>query len=439
MEGFIISLFWLLAGILLVMMIAQGFSGKVNLLSVRNLYLVGFIVYQVIAPVSALNSGTMFGFKVIDPVKAAKWILMYSYIFAAIYLLSYHRLRIARWFSSKIKVPHDGNNDGILTILSVALIIAATVAQMVAYGVPALRAASINISVALAAASCSLAGWVWGKRRLNPAVLCLAALVIGVSMLIALTGFYSRRPIISILAGFAWGAYFRHARDLSPGKLLFKTAPLFVAAGIVVAAFTAVRGGMAGQVTFRHMSQADINYGTKDLLSGQACGAVAIWIFEKYPREIDYRHLFSFKFLGYWYVPRVLWEDKPEPLSKIIAHQAKLRHVNRDVITLPPGVVGYAGAEWGFYALVLYALFYGQFTRFFDDLIRQNIDNPYIIVPVGCTIGNFLGLARGDIGIFTNLAILGFVSTFLLIRVASLMFGRTAPRAEFGAPIPQMR
>jgi hypothetical protein len=187
------------------------------------------------------------------------------------------------------------------------------------------------------------------------------------------------------------------------------------------------------------MSGANINVGAKSLMSGQACGAVALWIFEKYPHEFEYKHLFSFRYMAYWFVPRVIWEEKPEPLSKEIATLGRLLHVNRDVITLPPGVVGYAAAEGGFYALVLYALFFGQFTRFFDDLITMNPDNPYIILPVGCATGNFLGLARGDIAIFTNLALIGFVASFLMIWLASLAFGRTSSVSASTAPWPQMR
>jgi hypothetical protein len=182
MEGLIISLLWLLAGIMMVMMLVQGFQRKVDLLSIRNIYLAGFIVYQVASPITALEAGgTLAGFRIIDPIKSAKWFVMYSYVFAAIYLLSYHRIRLVHKLASKIRVRHGGSNDGILTGLAIALIVGAFAAQMISRTVLPLRAVSVNVSVALAAASCALAGWVWGKRRLNPAVLSMCALVIGMS------------------------------------------------------------------------------------------------------------------------------------------------------------------------------------------------------------------------------------------------------------------
>jgi hypothetical protein len=261
-------------------------------------------------------------------------------------------------------------------------------------------------------------------------------------MAMAMSGFYSRRPLISILGGFAWGAYYRWARHLSPSKLVFSTAPLILGVALVVGAFTAVRGqmgsGAEGKVTFSQMRGANVSYGTADLLSGQATGSVALWIFEKYPREHEYNHLFSLRYMAYYFVPRMLWPDKPDTLANDIATLARLRGVRRGLITLPPGVVGYAAAEGGFYALVVYGIFFGQFTRFFDDLIRRNPLNPFIILPVGCTTGQFLGLARGDIAIFANLAIIGFISTFLIIYLTSIASGRSRSGAPVGAPWPQI-
>ena len=442
MEGLIIALLWLLAGLLSVMMIAQGMSRRVDLFSVRNIYLAGFIVYQVVSPVTALSSGNFFGFRIVDPVASAKWFLIFAYVYIAIYLLSYHWIPFTRWLASKFPGGNAEASDSMLTGLAISLIVASLVARVVGLQVPLLRGLSINVSVAFAAAACAITGWIWGHRRLNPAVLLVVAFVVSISMVIAMTGFYSRRPLISVLAGFAWGAYYRWARNLTPSRLLFATVPLIIGAALVVSAFTAVRWQMfqggEGRITFTQMRGANIGQGSSDLVSGQSTGAIGFWVMEKYPAEIDYQPLFSLRYMAYYFIPRMLWEEKPNSLSNDVATLARLRGVNRKLITLPPGVIGYAGAEGGFYAIVIYALFFGQFTRFFDELIRLNPTNPFIILSVGCTTGQFLGLARGDMSIFANLAIIGFISTYLILYVTSLAFGRsrTAPAAT---PWPQMR
>jgi hypothetical protein len=430
MEGLIITLLIALAVGLLLMMFAQGITRRVDFFSVRNIYLAGFIIYHVSSPISALQDGTYIGFKIIDPLEAAKWMLIYTYIYVGVYLFSYHRLKISRWFASKFSGGPSEASDSLLTGVAILMIISALATRGIGMQIRPLAAISTNISIALAAAACAIVGWIWGGRRLNPAVILLAVVVVGISFGMMLGGFYSRRPLIGILVGFAWGAYYRWARYMSPTRLIYATAPLVLAAGVVIAAFTAVRGlihhSTEGVVTVEHLRGADLSSGADSLFSGQACGAAALWVFEKYPSEFDYQHLFSLRYMAIWPIPSALWEDKPAPFSKDIARLARLRGVNRDVITLPPGVVGYAAAEGGFYALIIYALFFGQFTRFFDDLLTLNPGNPYIILSVGCAIGHFLGLARGDIAIFANVALISFFSAYVLILVSSKVFGRSS-------------
>ena len=161
-----------------------------------------------------------------------------------------------------------------------------------------------------------------------------------------------------------------------------------------------------------------------------------MWALEQYPRYLEPKPLFSLRYMTMYFVPRQLWLDKPLPLSTDIANLARLKGVDRDNITIPPGVIGYAAAEGGLYALVIYALFFGQFTRFFDELVRQNPNNPFIILPTGCVLGQFLGLARGDIGSFTPIIIISFASMMALMFVVKFLFSRPTA-SNYSVPWPQ--
>ncbi len=442
MEGLIVTLLIALAVGLVLMMFAQGLSGRVNFFSIRNIYLAGFIIYHVASPITALNDGNFIGFKIGDPVKAAKWMLMYSYIYMGVYLLSYHRLRISRWFASKFSGGQRDASDSMLAGLAIALIVVSLAARLIGMQFRALGPISINISIALSAVSCAIAGWMWGGRRFNPVVILLAVVIVGASVGMMLgSGFFSRRPLISVLVGFTWGAYYRWAINMSPSRLLYSTAPLVIGAGVVIAAFTAVRGALRhdeSTITVEQLRGASVASGTDTLLSGQACGAAALWILDNYPSQFSYKPLFSLRYMAMWPVPSAMWKGKPAPLSKEVATLARLRHVNRSLITLPPGVVGYAAAEGGFYAIIIYAIFFGQFTRFFDDLVAFNPGNPFIILPVGCATGHFLGLARGDIAIFANLALVSFISTYVIMVVTSMALGGSS-RSVKPAYWPQPR
>jgi hypothetical protein len=437
-----ISLLWVLVAALLLLMLVQGLTRKVDFFSIRNCYLGGFIVYQLVSPAATLSSSNWHNFRINDPERAGTWVLLFAFSFLVVFLLSYHKLPFTPWLARKLtgRAQPVEANDALLTGLAIAVVTIAIPMWLVGTKIPVMRALAGYVPVALSALACAIAGWVWGKRRLNPAVLAMVAFVLVTGMGLAMTNAVSRRPLISILGGFTWGAYYRWARHVSPARLVAYTVPLVLLGGAFVSAFTAIRSHktpeMEVQATVQQMRGGDVKAGAMELLSGQASGAATLWILEHYPDQVEYKHLFSFRYMLYWYIPRLLWEDKPETLANDIAGIASVKGVNPDAITMPPGVIGYAGAEGGFYALVLYALFFGQFTRFFDELIRLNPDNPYVILPVGCAIGQFLGLARGEIAVFTNLALIGFLSSFLIMYLTRFAFGRSAPM-PYGLPQPR--
>ena len=429
MLNLTIVLLYFLAFVLCMMMLKQGLSQSINFLSARNLFFLGFIVYQLVNPANALRTENFTFFHVANPESAGKTFLLYVYLFTGVFLLSYHKLQPSRLLARKFPAPQREADDSFFLGLAVSLVLLGLAFRFFGVYIPVLRVASTNMSIALAAVSCGIAGWVWGNRPLNPFVVGVTVLIVGLSFVICMTGIFSRRPLIGIALGLAWGAYHRRARYMNPVKLLAVVSPLLLFAVVVVGAYTAIRTNKVNSVTTaeataRKMGQADIAAGIKDIFGGQTTGSASLWAIEQWPDKLDYRPLFSLRYMAYWYVPRDLWPEKPVPLSKEVASLARADYMNRKRITVPPGVVGYSAAEGGVLAIIVYALFFGQLFRFIDELIRLNPLNPFVILPAGCATGQMLGMARGDIAIFTNLIVLGFISSFALLYVASKMFGR---------------
>ncbi|MGI9429991.1 MAG: hypothetical protein ACR2NM_15120 [Bythopirellula sp.] len=427
-----IFLFYLLGAVCAIMVLVQGFSRKVELFSVRNLYLAGFVVYHVVGPAKALSTGHFFGFRVVSPEATGRVLLLYVWVYFLVYLFSYHRIKIVRWFAAKLSaIPSEGA-DSMLMMMAIGLVAVGLPMRLFGHQIPVVGNVLVNISLAMAAMACALSGWVWSQRKFNMVVLSFTLAILAGSIAISVFAIFGRRPLIGVLFGFAWGAYYRWARFVAPGKLILYMIPLMAAATLVVSAFTAVRGQTSKGYTtdvrsvLRAMTQADVKKGSESVVSGQACSGAMLWAIEQYPRHIKPKPLFSLRYMAMFFVPRQLWANKPTPLSTEIADLAKLHGVRRDKITLPPAVVGYAAAEGGFYALILYALFFGQFTRFSDEVVRQNPLNPFIVLPCGCVTGQFLGLARGDIGSFTAIIIISFVATMAVMFMAKLVFGRRA-------------
>jgi len=422
-------LLYFLSLLLCAMVLKQGLSRSVDFLSCRNLYLFGFIVYQLVSPADALRTENFHGFNVVSPEQTGKIFLMYAYLFTGVFLLSYHKISLSRNLARKFSVPQRDIGDSFLLGFAVFLILVALPMRFVGPSIPWIGRASINSSIALAAVACAITGWVWGNRRLNLAVIAMMILIVGSSFVVGMTGAFGRRPLVSIVLGLAWGAYYRRARYMKPVNLVVMLSPILIFIVLVVSAFTAIRHSRDTaqariQDTARNMASANVKAGSKDLFSGQSVGSAVLWAIESWPSKFETRPLFSLKFMVGWYIPRYFWPEKPAPLSTEIATLARLKYLNRDRITIPPGVIGYAVAEGGLIAVVIYALFFGQFLRFMDELIRTNILNPLIILPAGSATGHLLGLARGDIAVFTNLIILSFVASFAILILAFKFFGR---------------
>ena len=425
-----VFLLYLLGLFTCVLVLMQGLSRKVELFSIRNLYLAGFLIYHVLGPARALSTEDFSGFRVSDPKNTGMWLTIDIYVYFIVYLFAYQRINIARWFASKMSGIPSEASDSMLMLLGVVLIAIGIPMRLYGPYLPIVGPAMINVSLALAAIACSAAGWVWSQRKFNAAVISIAGAIVIGGLVISLYGIFGRRPLVGVLFGFAWGAYYRWARYVAPGRLILYMVPLLGAATIIVGAYTAIRREASRtsdvQSLFAAMLEADVKEGGSSIASGQGCAGAMMWALEQYPQFIEPKPLFSLQYMVLYFVPRQIWPDKPEPLSTQVATLARLEKVNRDAITIPPGVVGYAAAEGGMIALVIYALFFGQFTRFFDELVRQNPFNPFIILPAGCVTGQFLGLARGDISSFTAIIVVGFASTMALMFVFKLFFGKRA-------------
>ncbi|TWT88682.1 hypothetical protein Mal64_21690 [Pseudobythopirellula maris] len=432
MSDLLAPCFLLLALGLLALMVYQGLKRQVELLSVRNLYLGGFIVYQLYNPAVVVSTQMTGMFQVERINSAASVLLGYACVFIPCFLIAYHYGVGFKWLARKISPKATDSSDYLLLTLSLC-ISGAVILIRLAPPIPVISSVLYHLSIGLAAIACGMIGWVWAKRSFNPLVVAVGLLVFSICMGVAIWGAFGRRSILAVGFGLVWGVYYRYGRNLNPLRVLIWTSPMLLATLLVVSAFTAMRGetraeGWSLSQTFKSMTQSDASSGAKDVLSGQTCGSAAMWCVENYPRPNEMRHLFSLRQMVIQFVPRMMWEDKPKPLANDLASLAQIQGVDHSKITLPPGVLGYAAAEGGIYAAIVYAVFFGGFVRLFDELISLNIDNPYIVLATGSCSGHFLGLARGDIANFTINIVVTFVGSLLILYVLSKLLGKPVQR-----------
>ncbi|MEN1678336.1 MAG: hypothetical protein AAGJ46_02000 [Planctomycetota bacterium] len=420
-------LLYAMAAVVAVVVIAQGLSRSVELFSARNIYLAGFIVYQLFSPAGVLMRDSTVKFQVKDIDAAGLIAVGYAAVFLVVYFLAYRFPGPWRGVAGWLKTKNTTATDASLLIVGFTLVMLG-LGMRLAQFIPYIRSIAFHTGVGLAAVSCVFVGWVVARRYSNILVLVGSAVIFIAAVGLALDRSYGRRPLVGVCLGLMWGIYFSLGNRLKPKTLLLWLAPLSLAALLIVSSFTAVRGRI-GEMTFTQVVQEMVSSKrtlehAAAIFDGQLCGEATLWCIEAYPKKVDQQHILSLRQMVLQVIPRSIWPEKPEPLANQLAKIANIDGVNHSRITLPPGVIGYAAAEGGLYALVLYAIFYGGFCRFFDLIVTENRDNPFMIAAASSVVGHMPGLARGDLANLTNNAVVTFVAIYVTLWMVRKFVGK---------------
>lgn len=413
---------WAISGFLILWMMWEHHRKIHDLLSLRNLFLVGFIVFQLSSAATSLYLDDFGNYRVRYPRQAGVEFAAMCTVFLLVFLWAYRRGWIARWLAGKLPQTTAAPSGFFLLTIGVVLTLLGIILR-VALQVSLLAILANYAAIGFAAIACGLVGWVWGRRLLNPAMILVGLLIVAVNLANAVWGEFGRRSLIAVFGALIWGMYYSYWRYLPLGSLLYRLAMVSLGPLLIVALFTSVRSSSERDRTAQEHFEAvvqsgQVGEGMWQLLSGQGTAVVAMWVIENYPERFEYRHLMTLWYTVAIDVPRAWWPDKPLPLSKQIPAQAKIPNVNWRSLTLPAGIVGNAAAEGGWYALVIYAIFLGLFVRFFDQLVQNTLSSPFVVLAVGSALGQVLGLARGEASLFANTFLLTFASAGICMVAA---------------------
>jgi hypothetical protein len=230
--------------------------------------------------------------------------------------------------------------------------------------------------------------------------------------------------------------YYSYWRHLRLSGILSRMAMIALPPMIFLALFTSVRSSAEHERTAtEHIQEitrgGDVVRGMIGLLNGQYAGSISMFLIENYPENYEYRHLESITYFFMLPIPRRWWEGKPIPLSMEVARQARLSKVDWNRLKLGPGIIGHAAAEGGWYALIIYAIVAGLYFRFFDEVVRLNINSPFVVLAVGSAMGQYLGLPRGSVPNFAFIAVMTVTGALLIMIVLSKLVEKFSPSPEF--------
>ncbi len=411
---------------IMIMMIVQFSRHRVELLSIRNFFLLGMIVFQLTSAIPPILTERNNRYSLQDwPAAGFQFTVMVTIFLALFY--GFYRWGVgARQAARLVPTTKVYPSEPLLFILAIALTVVAIVGRVgVAIPIGTVSAIMGKVALAFSAMACGMAGWIWAPRLLNPIVAIFCSGIVMVNLALVLSETFGRRSLVAIGAAMLWGMYYSHWRHLKFTQLAPRLALMALPPAILLAAFTSVRESQQREALGKRVAQmtssTNLEAGFLDLLSGQNCAPTSMWLIDNYPERFEYRHLMTIKYFVMLPIPRMIWHTKPEPLSTEIASKASIQGVRQDDLKIGPGIVGHAAAEGGWYALLVYGVVAGLFIRFFDELVRLKPNNPYIVLPIGSAMGQVVGMPRGDTSVFAAnyvAAVLGaYVSLLIIARL----------------------
>ncbi len=424
---YLVARYRLLLTVLVVQRIGrQAISGPVDLFSIRNLFIAGFIVFQI---TSAILGLAFFIFGDVEPTNFFMVPLIYAVMVTAfLWLLnwSYFRewspLRLVRKSGS----GWDGDAGGWMLLAFIMLGFGISLKMGLIY-IPLINIIASQMGGGVIAAAAGCAGWAWAKNFRNPTMAALALAVLAAAATLILYRAFGRRPVLGVLLAFGWGLYWGAWRVLPVGRLLRRIGVWGTAAILLLIAYTASRSA-AAQFEKRGIAETlraivdirgdDFSAGISAVFSGQNAGGLSMWSIETYGSSYPYDPLHQVKYLASIPVPRQYWPGKPEPLGKLIVDHGYIRlKGSGNVYNVGPGIIGHAAHDFPWIALPLYAIGIGFILRCMDEKTRWSPHVPVALLPMGVALGQVLALPRGESALFIFEGALAFTGAWWVLRL----------------------
>lgn len=408
------------------LMLVDAVRGNEELLSLRNFFLFGFLIFQVTGGAYVLSQGSVGEFVPSDLPAAAGAYCAKMTLFILIFLVAgkvatkpLDRVYYARRKGNFRAAPFS------LLIIALATIPLALLSQFVLVRVPIIGPGMKHLGFGMYAVGAGLAAWVAAPRLKNPAILFPAAGVVLFCMAMTFYQNFGRRDLLGVVVAVMWAAYYARWRSLSTGKLLLRLGVIGAAGTVLLFAFTSVRSGefnKRGMIeNIMSLRDAKISDGFADVLSGQAASMASMWLIESRPVDHEYDTLHSARVLVTMPIPRALWPQKPVALA--LSMPQTERHIpgKPDFYNIGPGIIGHVENDNPWIAMWLYPIFLAVMIRTLDRGCAWFADNPFIVLPMGAAIGQFIGIPRGELGTFVFIAIVNITGAFVIMQAIAIV------------------
>lgn len=401
--------------------------GNSELLSIRNVAIGGFVLFQTAsAALWLIDDNYNVKYFLLDPGMVGVKFAFACIVFIVAALVVYNTGPGAKQLAGLVPKPKIVPTDTAMWATAIVLAISAGVFRFAVF-IPYVNILAEMMGTAVAGTSAGLVGWLIGRNLLNPIVWLFAIALITVNLAIALTGEFGRRTIVTVGLGVAFGLYYGRLRYERPGKTVALLVASIIPLVIFLAAYSSIRGGENRRASFAQFVTAMISGGSiKDGLrdiDGQGTGGVSMWLMEHFgpngQRQTE--DLRAFRYFILFPLPRAYFPFKPEPLSLDIPRYANTQFVTQGSLTIGPGIIGHAFADGGWWVVVFYAGVGGLIIRFSDEIIRRSPHAPFVVLPMGSMLGEIMGVPRGESSAMMFKFVFGTVSCYVFVAAIGKM------------------
>jgi hypothetical protein len=398
-------------------------TGRVRLFSVRNIFLAGFIIFQLSSGAySAIvnprtGSFSWSQFVISDDPSARLLYVLYAVLFLIMFFVGYRlkgpHLGIAPKLERVVGEPRQ------FTVIVLAFLLVVLSAVFAVVPIPYIGILTNMASVGLAATGVALMGYTWARRPFDP---MLIILVLGIyfAAWVVVGSAYGRRDILTVTVGLIWGIFYGGLYRVSVWRYAIPLALVVIPGFALLSMISTVRGAMrdAGLVERIQLiaTQGDPLHSVDELTHGQGAGHISVWMIENFPENHEYKPLFALRYFFFNAIPRDFWPGKPLSYGRLLPDIANLRGVHigsatagRSGFSVGPGMLGTAHADGGLPVVVLYGFIFGVLIRVPDEIVRRNQSRVLLVIPAVAGIGQVLGISRGGVPLFTFHAV--FVTT----------------------------
>ncbi len=417
----------LLALFVLVYMMVQAKNGTVEILSTRNMFLIGLIVFQLTGPAMSMILDARSSFY---PAQIESTSIVYIFmviVFIVFFLLSYTKsTRLIDAVIIRRRVSQLEYSPVGLMVIAISTIPIGLLCQFVLVYTPVFGPGFRLLAYGMYTIGSSLASWVWFKHFYNPIYMLLACSLILTALSLTFYQNFGRRPLVGVLVGIGWAAYYSHWRSLGLAAVIKRGAVVGGAGFVLLALVTSARDGVFREQSIvtnvSSLKDASFSAGALDLVTGQQAGVTSMWILESRPDTKEYDTLHTAVSVLTFPIPRAMWPGKPTALGISMPQQEMSISGKPNDWNIGPGLVGHIENDNPWVALWLYPIFLGVYFRLFDRIVAWFPDNPFAVLPMGSALGQFIAMPRGELGSFFFIATINVFGSFVIMYVFSIVF-----------------